>query len=360
MQITTIYCTLVSQKRTRKMIILGIESTCDETSASLVEDGKQILSLVTASSSEIHKQYGGVFPELACRKHSEFILPVIQKALVVPIDQIEGVAVAQGPGLVGALLIGMQTAKGLCMSWNKPFIGINHVEAHLYAAMMNAPEPWLFPALGIVLSGGHTFMLKILDVGTYELIGTTVDDAIGEAFDKVASLLQLPYPGGPQIEELAKQGNPLRFPFKRGHVKLSPLDFSFSGLKTNVLYTIQKEQLQDSDRADIAASFQRTAFLDILDKSKKALSLFPARSIFLGGGVSNNKALRLLFSQNFSDLPIFWPAKHLSLDNAAMIAGLGYRKFLQNPKGDPLDLEVKTRIVIAEKGNSQLKSAGKL
>ncbi len=339
------------------MIVLGIESTCDETGASVVENGKRILSNVVASSADIHERYGGVFPELACRRHIDAIIPVVDEALrqanVSPAD-IDLIAVAKGPGLVGALLIGMNAAKGLSIAWKKPLIGVNHVEAHLYAAMIEAPEPYPFPALGIVLSGGHTLMLKILDVGRYEAIGTTVDDAIGEAFDKVAALLSLPYPGGPHIERIAKGGNPKAHPFHPGKVKRSPLDFSFSGLKTSVLYAAKGQNaafpvsLTDSQKADLAASFQETAFRDIAEKAAFAMKTFDCKAIFLGGGVCNNRRLRALFAEKFSHLPLFWPAFDLTVDNAAMIAGLGTQKFLAaNGIGDPLDLEVQTRIPIA-------------
>jgi N6-L-threonylcarbamoyladenine synthase len=219
--------------------------------------------------------------------------------------------------------------------------------------MMGAPKPCSFPALGLVLSGGHTLMLKILDVGCYELIGTTVDDAIGEAFDKVAALLGLPYPGGPHVERIALKGNSQGYAFSPGRVKRSPLDFSFSGLKTSVLYAIKGQNssgrapLSESEKADAAASFQETAFQDIANKTFLALQKFPCKAIFLGGGVCNNLRLRALFAEKFSQIPIFWPPFSLSLDNAAMIAGLGYHKFLQNPLGDSLDLEAQTRIPIA-------------
>jgi N6-L-threonylcarbamoyladenine synthase len=329
------------------MIVLGIETTCDETAASLVKDGREILSSVISSSIDIHEQYGGVFPELACRRHSDVIIPVIQQAMVRHFSEIDLIAVSKGPGLVGALLIGMQTAKGLSLAWGKPFIGINHVEAHLYAAMMGTEEPHPFPALGIVLSGGHTFMLKIFSVGHYEMIGTTVDDAIGEAFDKVGTLLGLSYPGGPRVEALAKKGDPKKFSFSAGKVKKSPLNFSFSGLKTSVLYAIRNKDLSEQDKADAAASFQETALYDVVHKARLALKTFPAQAIFLGGGVCNNQRLRSIFAQEFPLFPVFWPPKELSLDNAAMIAGLGFKKFLHNPIGDSLDLEVQTRIPIA-------------
>ena len=330
------------------MLILGIESTCDETGAALVQDGRVILSNVIASSADIHEQYGGVFPELACRRHLDAIIPVIEEALLpAGPEKIDAIAIARGPGLVGALLIGMQAAKGLSIAWNKPLIGVNHVEAHLYGALMGAEEPWLFPALGIVLSGGHTQLVKILDVGRYEILATTVDDAIGEAFDKVASLLGLSYPGGPKLETLALTGNPTRFPFKAGRVKKAPLDFSFSGLKTSVYYAIRDRVLEEGEKADVAASFQEVAFADIASKAALAIESFSPKAIYLGGGVACNLRLRALFAERFASLPIFWPPKNLCLDNAAMIAGLGYHKFLQNRAGDPLDLDVLTRIPIA-------------
>ncbi len=325
------------------MIVLGIESTCDETGAAIVKDGKEILSNVLASSADIHEKYGGVFPELACRKHIEVILPVIeeaiQKAKISP-EEIDLIAVAKGPGLIGALLIGMNAAKGLSIAWNKPLLGINHVEAHLYASMMPL-EKIPLPALGIVISGGHTLLVKILDVGTYELLGTTVDDAIGEAFDKVGNLLGLPYPGGPHVERLALEGNPKAYPFQAGRVKRSPLDFSFSGLKTAVLYALKRTV----DRADLAASFQEAALRDIADKALSASKLFSCQAIFLGGGVSANKRLKTLLQETFPHTPLFWPPGTLSLDNAAMIAGLAAIKFASQG-GDSLDLEAKTRIPI--------------
>lgn len=329
------------------MILLGIETTCDETGASLVRNGQEILSNVVASSADLHEKYGGVFPELACRRHLDAILPVIQEAMLQD-HPIDAIAVAKGPGLIGALLIGMQAAKALKIAWNKPLIGINHIEAHLYAAFMGtAKENWRFPSLGIVLSGGHTFLAKIHDIGSYELLGTTVDDAIGEAFDKTAKLLHLPYPGGPRIEKLALQGNPRQFAFRAGQVKQKPLHFSFSGLKTSVLYAVKETILTDKTKADIAASFQEAAFSDIVHKARLAIQSFPCQAIYLGGGVCCNFRLRALFHQHFDLLPIFWPSLELSLDNAAMIAGLGYHKLLQNPEGDPLDLDVQTRIPIA-------------
>ncbi|MBU6382965.1 MAG: tRNA (adenosine(37)-N6)-threonylcarbamoyltransferase complex transferase subunit TsaD [Verrucomicrobia bacterium] len=322
--------------------VLGIESTCDETGAAVVQNGKIILSNIIASSADIHRKYGGVFPELACRRHIEAIIPVVDEALQtagVSPDQIDLIAVAKGPGLIGALLIGMNAAKGLSIAWKKPLIGVNHVEAHLYASMMDVERVPL-PALGLVLSGGHTLMLKILEIGAYEPIGTTVDDAIGEAFDKVGNLLGLPYPGGPEVEKLARLGNPKAFPLSAGKVKRSPLNFSFSGLKTAVLYAMKG----NVDKAGIAASFQETALRDVAHKALLASQTFDCQSIILGGGVTANQRLKEIMKETFPHLPIFWPPGTLSLDNAAMIAGLGAHKF--TGLSDPLDLEAKTRILI--------------
>ena len=289
------------------MIVLGIESTCDETGASIVKDGRYILSNIVASSADIHEKYGGVFPELACRRHVDVILPIVDEALKkagVGPDEIDAIAVAQGPGLVGALLIGINAAKGLSIAWKKPLIGINHVEAHLYASMMDLDEVPL-PALGVVLSGGHTLMLKILGVGQYEPIATTVDDAIGEAFDKVAAVLGLPYPGGPHVEKLALTGNPKAYALSAGFVKRSPLDFSFSGLKTAVAYATKTP----FEKNDLAASFQQAAFSDVVNKAAIAIKNFPCQAIFLGGGVCNNLRLRQLFSEKFPNMLIYWPPK---------------------------------------------------
>jgi N6-L-threonylcarbamoyladenine synthase len=337
------------------MIVLGIETTCDETALSVVKEGRTVLSNVIASSADLHAQFGGVFPEHSSRRHIEAIVPALQEALesadVTP-EEIDLIAVAKGPGLVGPLLVGMQFAKGLSLAWNKPLIGVNHVEAHLYAAMMAAPEPLLFPALGLVLSGGHTLLLRINGVGQYERLGTTVDDAIGEAFDKVGVLLGLSYPGGPRVEALAKTGT-ARFPLSAGRVKGRPLDFSFSGLKTSVLYAMKGQNGQtprpfsDQEKGDLAASFQETALSDVLEKAKLASQQFPCQALYLGGGVCNNRRLKTLFEEAFPHLPIYFPDPALTSDNGAMIAGLGFQIYSNNPTSDSMDLEVQTRIPIA-------------
>jgi N6-L-threonylcarbamoyladenine synthase len=336
------------------MLVLGIESTCDETACAVVRDGQTILSNVVASQIDLHREFGGVVPELACRRHIDVVIPVLDEALKeanVTLPQIDLFAVAHGPGLIGALLIGLNTAKALALAEQKPFIGVNHIEAHLYAALMSHQKESLsFPCLGVVISGGHTTLVLMKDIGQYELIGQTVDDAIGEAFDKVAKILGLPYPGGPYIEALAKKGNPFHYSFKAGHVKGRPLDFSFSGLKTAVLYALKGQNAQHSvsiseeEKAHLAASFQETAFKDLVSKTLSAASSLGIKNILFGGGVSNNQYLRHLFEMTNPHLNYLWPSLGLSLDNAAMIAGLGYHQYIRRGKGDSLDLEPMVRI----------------
>lgn len=324
------------------MLVLGIETTCDESAAAIVRDGKEILSNVVFSQIDIHSEFGGVVPELACRRHIDVLIPVVDQALRdanCKLEDIDLFAVAYGPGLIGALLIGLNAAKTLALSMHKPFIGVNHVEAHLYAAIM-VNEEVSFPALGIVLSGGHTNLIYMHGIGHYELIGHTVDDAIGEAFDKAAKIMELPYPGGPPIENLAKTGNPQRYPLKAGQVKGKPFDFSFSGLKTAVLYT----QNSTTDKADLAASFQYAAFHDVIKKTLLAAEKFNSKTLIFGGGVTNNKKLRQMFAEHGNQYRQLWPTPQLSLDNASMIAGLGYHKYVQKGSGDPFDLEAVTAI----------------
>lgn len=337
------------------MIVLGIETTCDETSFSIVKNGKEILSNAITSQIDLHAEYGGVVPELSCRRHIDVFIPVLQQCLNeanLTLDKIDLIAVAYGPGLIGALLIGLTAAKTLSLALDRPFIGVNHVEAHLYAALMAQETFPAFPTLGVVLSGGHTAIVLIKNVGDYELIGETVDDAIGEAFDKVGKQLGLHYPGGPQIEALAAKGNPHRFHFKPGRVKEKPLHFSFSGLKTAVLYTLQGQNstmtsplpLTEINKQDIAASFQHAALTDIIDKTILAAEKWGCRTAVFGGGVTNNQQLRKSFAEKAPWLTTLWPPLGLSLDNAAMIAGLGYHCFLKRGEGDSIDLQAATRI----------------
>jgi N6-L-threonylcarbamoyladenine synthase len=322
------------------MFVLGIETSCDETAIAVVKDGAEVLSNVVASQADVHALHGGVVPELACRRHIDNIIPTLDEALQqssLSLEEIDLIAVAVAPGLIGALLVGLNLAKGLSLATGIPLIGVNHVEAHLYAAMMDAEVP--LPAIGVIASGGHTTLLLIRSLGQYELVGQTKDDAIGEAFDKVACMLGLSYPGGPQIEKLAKKGDPSRFHFKAGQVKTNPLDFSFSGLKTAVLYSLRdhKDEVSMEMKADIAASFQKSAFSDLIAKTTLAARQYQCKSIVLGGGVTANQTLREWFETS-SPLPLFWPKKELSVDNGVMIAALAYHQY-KRCGADAFDLQ---------------------
>jgi len=324
------------------MLTLGIETTCDETACAIVRDRKEILASVVSSQIDLHKAYGGVVPELASRRHVDLLVPIYEETLaraqLLP-EALDLIAVSHRPGLIGALLVGLNFAKGLSLGLQKPLIGVNHVYAHLYAPFMQKDSPPL-PALGLVISGGHTALFLLQEGHDPQLISQTVDDAIGEAFDKCARLLGLPYPGGPEIEKLALQGNPQRFPMRAGRVKTDPLAFSYSGLKTAVLYTLQK--LPDptrQDKADLAASFQEAAFASLLDKTLPAAETYGLSHLVIGGGVSNSHRLRLLFAEKAPQLVTHWPQPLLTTDNGAMIAGEGTRAFLiRGQVGDSLSL----------------------
>lgn len=339
------------------MYILGIETSCDETAASIVRDGKEILSNVIASQADQHEIFGGVVPELACRRHIDAIIPTLKQSLKeasLTLDQVDLIAAAYGPGLIGALHIGVTSAKALSLSKKIPFLAINHIEAHLYAALMSHQDV-AFPCLGAVLSGGHTSLVLIESLGTYSLIAETIDDAIGEAFDKVAKMMGLPYPGGPVLEELAKQGDPYSYSLKAGHVKKNPLDFSFSGLKTAVLYKLKGpntnsdkiESLSLSEKCNMAASFQRVAFQDVLSKILLAAETYKTETVIFGGGVTSSQTLRQLFSEKAPHLRTLFPGKGLSLDNAAMIAGLAFHKWQEKRESDSFALEPASRIPIS-------------
>lgn len=332
------------------MLVLGIESTCDETACAIVKDGREILSSVIASQADIHNMFGGVVPELSCRQHVEVMIPTLKQCVEeagITLSDINLIAVAYAPGLIGALLLGLNTAKALSLALGIPFVGVNHVEAHLYAALMSNEASPLFPCLGVVVSGGHTALWDVEELGTYHLIGHTVDDAIGEAFDKTAKLLGLPYPGGPHVESLAAFGDPQTYSFRAGQVKGRPFDFSFSGLKTAVLYAM-KHDFHEKDRANLAASFQDAALIDVINKTALAARNKNISDIILGGGVTNNLRIRALFRERAPSLRCFWPTRELSLDNAAMIAGLGFNVYQRrNQQGHPLNLEALTRLPLS-------------
>ena len=336
------------------MKILGIESSCDETAAAIVEDGKKLLSNVVVSQIDIHKEYGGVIPEIAARSHIEAINPVINKALAeanLTIDDVDAIAVTYAPGLIGSLLIGTLAARTLAILHHKPLVKVQHVEGHVYANFLNEKQPE-FPLLALIVSGGHSQLVLFKDHGDYELLGQTNDDAIGEAFDKVAKILGLPYPGGPAIARAAKDGDKFKYHLPDARLK-HPYDFSFSGLKTAVLRAVQKEvgvsydfpsfklkdKLKTSEINDFAASFQYTATKTLVTKTVKAYNEFQPKSVVIAGGVAANQELR---EQLKAALPIDIDYAPISLctDNAAMIATLGYYKFMNGKVTDPYELEV--------------------
>lgn len=340
------------------MLTLGIETSCDETAAAVVCSGEKIYSNVIKSQILTHMPYGGVVPEVASREHIQAIPHVINEAIEqadCSLSSIDLIAVTRGPGLIGPLLIGLNTAKSLALALNKPLIGVNHIEAHLYAGFMGRLKEVSFPILGVVLSGGHTSLVLIKKIGEYQFIGGTQDDAMGEAFDKVASLIGLPYPGGPELETLAKDGDPTYFKFKSPSIKNHPYHFSFSGIKTQVLYRIKGQNankhspllISDEEKAHLAASFQKTVFENLCDKLELVTKDFNLNSIVFGGGVTFNQTLKRLIFDKFEHLKIYWPQSDLCLDNAAMIAGLGYQKFIHQGYGDTLDLQALPRIPFA-------------
>lgn len=324
------------------MYCLAIETSCDDTCASVVSEKGEVLSNVISSQNETHAKFGGVFPELAAREHVQNCVPVIHEALNkanVPLEKIDLFAATMGPGLINSLLTGLGSAKALAYSQKKPFLGINHIEAHLYPALL---ESKIFPSLGVILSGGHTILVLIEDFGKYRHISSTIDDAIGEAFDKVACLLGYPYPGGAKIEALAKKGDPQAYPFKGGKVKSNPLAFSFSGLKTAVLYQKQKTDLKQS-APDLAASFQRAAFEDVCEKISLSLKNHPIKSLVFGGGVVQNQTFQKMCSRKFPKTPLHFPPSKLSSDNAAMIGLLAFSKW-KKKKASPFDLTASSRL----------------
>jgi N6-L-threonylcarbamoyladenine synthase len=310
-------------------LILGVETSCDETAAAVVEDGRRILSNVVASQIDIHRRYGGVFPEVASRQHVLSITPVIEETMDeagVSWDDLEAVAVTYGPGLVGSLLVGVNAAKGIALGCGLPLLGINHIEAHIYANWLERKDEdrVVFPVLCLVVSGGHTELILMSSHGQYQRLGSTLDDAAGEAFDKVGRLLGLEYPGGPAIEQAAQYGDPTAFDLPRAWLGDS-YNFSFSGLKTAVLRIVKAHERQ-LPVVDLAASFQ-VAVVDVLvEKTKRAAEEYHAEQILLAGGVAANKLLRQEMAER-STLPVLCPPISLCTDNAAMVAGAAYFRY---------------------------------
>jgi N6-L-threonylcarbamoyladenine synthase len=317
----------MSFKVTESTVVLAIETSCDETAASIVMGGNDVLSSIVSSQIDIHARFGGVVPEVASRAHLESIVPVIDAAIaeagILP-SRIDAVAATAGPGLIGALLVGVSAAKSLALVWDKPFIGINHLEAHLYAGLLDDPT-LEFPLIVLLVSGGHTLIIHMKGHGDYTVLGRTIDDAAGEAYDKVARYLDLGYPGGPVIDRIASEGNPHAVEFPRAMMH-DGLDVSFSGLKTSVINHVRKNP--GMSNVDIAASFQ-AAVVDVLcAKTIKAAQQVGAQGIVLGGGVSANSFLRFEMSRRGGEagFKVALPSRAMCTDNAAMIAAAAWHR----------------------------------
>jgi len=308
-------------------LVLGIETSCDETAAAVVADGTTVVSSVVSSQVDIHARYGGVVPEIASRAHVELLVPVVAQALVeagIEGPDLGAVAVSVGPGLAGALLVGISAAKAYAMAWDRPFVGVNHMEGHLYASFLEDPD--LAPPLVVLLvSGGHTMLVAMDDHGSYRLLGTTVDDAVGEAFDKVARVMGLGYPGGPAIDRVAVGGDPTAIAFPRPMPQ--GFDFSLSGLKTAVIRYVRDHP--DTPVADIAASFQAAVVDMLVDKSRRAVAEVGAKTLCIGGGVAANSLLRerILDLCITEGLGCFVPSRSMCTDNAAMIAAVAWWRY---------------------------------
>ena len=335
-------------------IILSIESSCDETSAAVVVNGRDVLSYIIASQIDTHKKFGGVVPEVASRMHIEVVNSVVCEALKEAnktLDDIDAIGVTYGPGLVGALLVGLQYAKGLAYSTKKPLIGVNHIEGHISANFIEHKDlkP---PFVCLVVSGGHTFIVHVKDYGSYEIIGETRDDAAGEAYDKVARSLGLGYPGGPKIDKLAKEGNPDAIKFPKANFHDDTLDFSFSGVKSAVLNYLNKMEMKNEtiNKADVAASFQKAVVEVLTDNVIKTCKMKKVDKIAIAGGVASNSALRenLIKEGKKRNINVLFPSPILCTDNAAMIGSVAYFELLKgNTK--QMDLNAKPNLRLGEK-----------
>ncbi len=328
------------------MRILAIESSCDETAAAVVADGRELLSSAVASQADLHARYGGVFPEMASRQHVLAVYPIVEQALReahLSLDELDAIAVTRGPGLPGSLVVGMNAAKGLALGSGLPLVGVNHLEGHIYAAWLHragpVPEEPRFPILALIVSGGHTELALMRGHLQYERLGGTLDDAAGEAFDKAARMMGLGYPGGPAIQRAGAQGDPRAFDFPRAWLGDS-WNFSFSGLKTAVLRQVNalKRERLDLPVADLAASFEAAVVEVLVVKTLKAAARFGAASVLVAGGVSANRRLRQEIARR-APLPVHIPPLEFCTDNAAMIAAAGGRRFAAGQR-DALDMDV--------------------
>jgi len=332
------------------MRVLGIETSCDETAAAVLEDGT-LRSNVVLSQDAIHRSYGGVVPELASRRHLEVVLPVVENALKdagVTLPELHGIAVTYGPGLVGSLLVGLSVAKGFAYTHRLPLVGVNHLEGHIFAGFLEEPRP-SYPFLALVVSGGHTALYACPEPLLYRLVGQTRDDAAGEAFDKVAKLLGLGYPGGPLIERTAREGDPRAIPFPVADIRDGAPDFSFSGLKTAVsLFVRRQAPLTPALTADVCASFQATVVKMLVRKTVRAASRLGIRRILLTGGVAANRALRDALEAECAERGYAWSAPPLRFctDNAAMIAAAGQARLARGERAD-LTLNARATLPLA-------------
>ncbi len=301
------------------MNVLGIETSCDETAAAVVAEGRLVRSSVVSSQIDLHARFGGVVPEIAGRAHVELLMPAVAEAMArAGIERPDAVAVTYGPGLVGSLLVGLSAAKGLAMAWRVPFVGVNHLEGHLFAPVIEDPGlPW--PLVVLLVSGGHTLLVEAAAPGRYRLLGQTIDDAAGEAFDKVARFLGLGYPGGPAIDRVAREGDASAFSFPRAMLG-EGYDFSFSGLKTSVVRTVERHP--SASTPDVAAAFQEAVVDVLLTKAARAVRAVGAKGLCLGGGVAANSLLRRRAPEAV-DVPTYLPSMAMCTDNAAMVAAAG-------------------------------------
>lgn len=309
--------------------VLGIETSCDETGVAIVEDGRRVLANLVASQIDVHKVFGGVVPEIASRQHTRVISQLVRETIEEAGGGIDAVAATNGPGLMGSLLVGVCFAKALSYAWGKPFVPVHHIEGHIFSSFLTDPAPE-FPFLALVVSGGHTQLIDCPRPHEYRILGTTRDDAIGECFDKVARLLGLPYPGGPSIQKAATQGDPAAYRFPRAMRDAGHLDFSYSGLKTAVLYALREGQ---PNVADLAASFQDAAVDILIIKTRQALEQTGAARLVLAGGVAANTLLRQRL-QTDVDAEVFMPPFAYCIDNGAMIAAAGASRLAHGMRGD--------------------------
>ncbi|HKY26849.1 MAG TPA: tRNA (adenosine(37)-N6)-threonylcarbamoyltransferase complex transferase subunit TsaD [Pyrinomonadaceae bacterium] len=353
------------------MLVLGIETSCDETAAAIVRDGREIVSSVIASQIKTHERFGGVVPELASREHLDKIVPIVDEAFTranTTFDDIDGIAVTVGPGLVGSLLVGVSYAKAMAFALDKPLVGVNHIEGHIYSVAFENP-PVEYPALALIVSGGHTNLFHIPEPGQYKVVARTRDDAAGEAFDKVAKMLGLGYPGGPIIERLAREGNPRSVPFAIPRMGDGLPDFSFSGLKTAVTKYVRETGLQPVSNnsapsqqvKDLAASFQSVVVRSLVGTMERVAEEYLPKTLIVAGGVACNGALRKASQEAAERLgvPVYFPSPHLSTDNAAMIAAAGTVKLNAGERaGLDLNADVTLRLQNVDNQDEALRRAG--